>query len=433
MKNITIAFIGWLTCLTVVCAQNNSLVINNAYIVFSGGALATPATVYVNQTNGLGVISRSVTGGIISEAEFNQVKWYTGATEGQGYTIPFVTGFNVKVIPFTLTISVAGTETATATGNIKFSTYGTGSANTAFPSGVTNLNYKTGADNSLFVADRWWIIDADGYSTKPTPIGMLFTYSASAIAAPNTINESALQAQRFDAVSTGTNSGWDGFAPAGAASGAPNRNVIISTSVSPSKFARIWVLVDNNMPLPIELLSFNGLCNNGKVNLTWSTASETNNDFFTIEKSADGINFQFVTTVDGAGNSTQIINYAYTDKEPLSGKSYYRLKQTDFDGEFKYSRSISVEGCDNDEQAAAVINAYSNGAGSIFILINSVVDEKYNVSLFDVKGSRLTNEQKSTSIGRNEFFLDISHLAKGIYLITIQNETKIFTKKILLI
>lgn len=89
---------------------------------------------------------------------------------------------------------------------------------------------------------------------------------------------------------------------------------------------------DPNSPLPVDLLFFEVNEVNNQVRLTWATATEINNDFFTIEKSIDGINYQVVDIVEGSGNSNTTIRYEYLDKQPVYGKSYYRLSQTDFDG-----------------------------------------------------------------------------------------------------
>ena len=89
--------------------------------------------------------------------------------------------------------------------------------------------------------------------------------------------------------------------------------------------------------LPIELVSFDAVLQKRIIDLTWQTASEHNNDFFTVERSADSYNFEPITNMDGAGNSTELLSYATQDLYPLNGVSYYRLKQTDFDGAFEYS------------------------------------------------------------------------------------------------
>jgi hypothetical protein len=96
----------------------------------------------------------------------------------------------------------------------------------------------------------------------------------------------------------------------------------------------------NNI-LPITLLNFTAEKNGESVLLKWTTASETNNDYFEIEKSADGINFRVVAKIKGAGSSSQLVDYSYEDSNPFTGTSYYRLKQVDFDGRFTYS-SIRV-------------------------------------------------------------------------------------------
>jgi hypothetical protein len=95
-------------------------------------------------------------------------------------------------------------------------------------------------------------------------------------------------------------------------------------------------------PVPIDLLDFTAILINNKVNLNWSTATEINNDYFTVERSKDGINFEFVAKVPGAGNSTTTKQYVTLDEKPYQGISYYRLKQTDFDGKFNYSKIVYV-------------------------------------------------------------------------------------------
>lgn len=95
--------------------------------------------------------------------------------------------------------------------------------------------------------------------------------------------------------------------------------------------------------LPIELLNFNAQLRNGNVLLTWATASEVNNDFFTIQRSKNGWDFSDLEQVDGAGNSNSLLNYNTIDENPIFGMSYYRLKQTDNDGSFSYSDIKSVE------------------------------------------------------------------------------------------
>jgi hypothetical protein len=122
--------------------------------------------------------------------------------------------------------------------------------------------------------------------------------------------------------------------------------------------AQLTFNCDNcGIALPIELISFEANLNaNNQVDIFWSTASEQNNDFFTIERSIDGLNWEIVATVAGAGNSTNRIDYAAYDLRPLSGISYYRLKQTDYDGAFEYSNIVSVFNGNEELQLIKVVN-----------------------------------------------------------------------------
>ena len=95
--------------------------------------------------------------------------------------------------------------------------------------------------------------------------------------------------------------------------------------------------------LPIELLYFKGSVYNSDNILHWSTASEDNNDYFTIEKTKDGIDWEILTRESGAGNSSNQLYYSSVDENVESIINYYRLKQTDYDGKFKYSDIISID------------------------------------------------------------------------------------------
>jgi autotransporter-associated beta strand protein len=95
-------------------------------------------------------------------------------------------------------------------------------------------------------------------------------------------------------------------------------------------------------PLPIELTEFEAIASDISVEILWTTATETNNDFFSIERSVDGLNWALVKQIPGAGNTTTIHDYSYTDLEQVNGLVYYRLQQTDYDGTHTYSNIVSV-------------------------------------------------------------------------------------------
>jgi len=120
----------------------------------------------------------------------------------------------------------------------------------------------------------------------------------------------------------------------------------------------IKIALANPVALPIELLYFEASENERYNHLTWSTASENNNDYFNIEKTQDGVIFYNIVTVNGAGNSNYQIHYEYDDYELNDNICYYRLKQTDYDGKFKYHNIISVDNRFKIRMVVKVINLY---------------------------------------------------------------------------
>ena len=94
--------------------------------------------------------------------------------------------------------------------------------------------------------------------------------------------------------------------------------------------------------LPVELTFFNGEVNNNEIILSWQTATEINNERFDIEYSTDGSAFETIEKINGAGDSFEQNNYRFQHNSPANGINYYRLKQVDFDGQFEYSKTISI-------------------------------------------------------------------------------------------
>lgn len=185
--------------------------------------------------------------------------------------------------------------------------------------------------------------------------------------------------------------------------------------------------------LPIELISFTAMINNqNKVDIKWATATETNNDYYTIEKTKDGVNYEFVAQVDGAGNSTSVINYSSIDHSPFSGISYYRLKQTDYNGVFTYSNLVAVEYNGNTNFD---FNVYPNpSTGETFNMsISNSFNEEVLVVVRDITGKEnyskvvITKEDNETV-----FAFDMENkLPAGIYVITATSKQNIYSKKLI--
>lgn len=179
--------------------------------------------------------------------------------------------------------------------------------------------------------------------------------------------------------------------------------------------------------LPVELLSFTAQ-NKGNQNLVeWVTASEVNNDYFTIEKSKNAIDFWDFKNVKGAGMSTLTNTYKIYDETPGSGITYYRLKQTDYNGETKTYNVISVNSCTSECIDA---NAYSNEQGGLVVNIIETDTKAYTIKIFDALGNKLKSETIYAQKGFNSTALDINGLSVGIYFVSFENGKNTSTQKL---
>jgi hypothetical protein len=172
-------------------------------------------------------------------------------------------------------------------------------------------------------------------------------------------------------------------------------------------------------PLPITLLSFNAEPAENKVDVTWTTALEINNDYFTVEKSADGTDFTSIGTVNGAGNSSVTLSYYYPDHNPVYGVSYYRLKQTDFDGQFSYSPIVMVNY--SGEFSFDIVIAFINEDAALNVFFTNGKKEKCHMSIYDVIGKSIYIETVESGKGMNYRQLQIPEMVQGIYFVTLTN------------
>ena len=200
--------------------------------------------------------------------------------------------------------------------------------------------------------------------------------------------------------------------------GAANPQAFLITSTATQGFSWFNIGTPNSQALPVELLSFNGDCNEGQVNLSWQTATEHNSDYFEVEKSRDGMNWQLLTTVNAAGNSTQLLNYETTDENAMEGNNYYRLTQVDIDGTTKTYDVINVS-CSG--AAKGYFSAYPNpSTGSFQVILNDKnLVGSGNLSVKDTKGAAILNRTIEVKPGINMFSVTDLNLAPGVYYIQI--------------
>jgi hypothetical protein len=167
------------------------------------------------------------------------------------------------------------------------------------------------------------------------------------------------------------------------------------------------------VPLPIELLNFSGKLLPNSISLNWSTASEINNDYFTIERSSNGINFNEIAQKDGAGTSITTIEYSIIDNNPFNGINYYRLKQTDFDGTSKLSSIIGVEFY---KEENLLNNIHPNPTTTdINFDFYSPISGIVKVQILDYTGRVVVEENMTVGEGKTSLNAKMGELAKGIY------------------
>ncbi len=344
------------------------------------------------------------------------IQWNMSTNTG-AHIYPF--GVAGTQVPFTFNKTTAGAS------NISVSTRATatntntpwaGASNVAAVAGMMAMGPPVDPDASPeSVIDRWWDITASAAVTA----NLIFSYRGSENT--TTIAPTGLfGAQHWDGTT------WE--PPVGSGTGVTAG--VGTVSVTGASTFSPWVLSSLSLPLPIELIEFTGKCENKNIVLKWSTATETNNNYFTIEKSVDGATFYEIATINGAagGNSTQVINYSYTDNSQNTGIVYYRLKQTDYDGQSKTFKTISVSSCGN--TGDVTINAYSNNNGGVVVLIDEKNINPYSIKLFDAVGKLLKSESIYAQKGMNNYLIDVTNLSVGIYFISIENIDNRYNQKL---
>lgn len=163
--------------------------------------------------------------------------------------------------------------------------------------------------------------------------------------------------------------------------------------------------------LPMELISFDGKAYQGYNKLSWITATETNTDYFLIERAGEDGNYHIVDRVEAAGNSSTIKEYEFYDRSPLSGGGYYRLVQYDLDGKKYQSHTIYIGEFQSDK-----VSLFPNPANTQ-ITIRSVMEgsEFSSVEVYDVFGKQVILAPGNSS----ERSIDISALSTGVYTVRI--------------
>lgn len=375
----------------------------------------------LNVTNSAtGAITRS-SGYIISETPAatnpSVIRWYH-RTVGGSKVYPF--GVAGSYIPFTLNITG---PMANASGYVDVSTRATAASdNQPWATGVShmyspNVPYTDGSIPS--VIDRWWQIN----NSDPVTANATFSYRGSENTLSGLYNNGMIGAQYWAG-------GWlPDNANLGSAA-AVSSGVGAVTASGLSTFGP-WVLTSLLSPLPIELVSFEGNCSGKDLVLSWCTASESNNDYFSIEQSIDGVDFTVVGRVAGAGVSHERHCYQYKAKAISDDINYFRLRETDKNSRSETSAIISVAGCGQGKESITIA---SDGSKEIGVLCTATADQVLQLYVYNALGQIVAAKDVQVIKGYNNVRVDLSNLSEAVYYVSVFNNVadQLITKKVII-
>lgn len=273
-----------------------------------------------------------------------------------------------------------------------------------------NLNHVSSCE--------YWVLDRTGGSST-VEVALSWDTSSCGV-----VDLCALQVSRWDG------SKWVSEGNGGASGNSDSGTIVSGTMCSspgPVGSFNPFTLGSTsiNNPLPITLVSFEASVCATSVCLRWVTASELNNDFFTVEKSVDGINWKWVEDIKGAGNSQNELSYSTIDHSPFAGASYYRLKQTDFNGEYTYS---SIEPVKFESAISKGLMIYPNPARDN-VTITGLNEEIEKIRIFNTTGQELSHFVTNIESTKSSLKFNISMLNPGVYYIQVADSYRPFIKQ----
>jgi len=183
----------------------------------------------------------------------------------------------------------------------------------------------------------------------------------------------------------------------------------------------------NCLVLPVELINFSAVPEIKGVLTSWTTASETGNDHFTVERSYDGRDYISIGTLVGAGNSSSTLNYSFEDKEAMPGLIYYRLRQTDWNGSSTTSSPVIVR--------------YQPGRGTMYfvpnpghdrtdLIYNAPASSKTSIKIYDMQGIQRFSGSVVCENGINTIPLSLDKLEAGIFTVVLINDQEVLESRL---
>jgi len=373
-------------------------------LINGGGTKTLAGAVVVNE-------SITLNNGVVSTTAANLLTLNDDATSGSGSSSSYVDGPIQKI------------------GNDAF-IFPTGNAGTWARIGITAPANVTDAYTAEYVQSGFNPLNVDGsltnasayeYWTLSEDVGsntlqvQLFWEDASSIG-----SDIDLTAPAADLVVASYNAGniWTSEGQSAIDQSAQG-SVTSNATISGTDFGRLtYASISGANTLPIELISFSANLVKGAVNLNWKVATELNNDYFTVERSYNARDFTEIAIINGAGNSSSVTKYSITDYPPLSGLVYYRLTQTDFDGQFETFDLISTKY----EKNIANIELFPNptGVSTVNIVVPDQITGNVVVQVSSMTGKKILEEEFNNPEGH--LSLGLSTIEKaGIYIVSVRS------------
>jgi len=181
-------------------------------------------------------------------------------------------------------------------------------------------------------------------------------------------------------------------------------------------------------PLPVTWKSVSAVVKDKSVDINWTTATETNNDYFSIEHSIDNDSFQQIGRVEGAGNTSELTSYTHLHDKPVSGTNYYRIKQVDFNGNSDYSKIVSAkwEGLSIRSLSIEFVHWSTDEQKA---LIQSVPGSTIEIAIYNLAGKKVYKESVKTTSAYYMHSIEKTYLQDGIYIMRVRSGENVARQK----
>jgi len=276
----------------------------------------------------------------------------------------------------------------------------------------------TGSPMTNNVVDRTWLINEE--IPGGSSVDFRFQWTTS---------EEAPTFDRMDCAIRYYNSGtssWDIPGSWGAATPNPAPTYYASRSIV-STFPSFSVH-SGSASLPVELLSFHVTLNpSNQTDIVWETASEFNNNFFTVERSANNKTWMRIAQIKGAGNSSQVIQYSSIDANPKAGNNYYRIRQTDYNGNQTCSPIKHIYKLA--QVSTQPISITNQGSQALRVQFNETVSGTATTYIYDAQGRQVKLVESENVEANQSILIDCSSMTKGVYYVMVRDNEQSFSAK----